>query len=476
MSEFSLSIAYSVPRRTFAVLSIAWLLVGILLSAFCVAISPIVSSGPKGPGGYVLIVMGIVTTYCWISARAVSSILVINRIRVTKEGVAVPFVVSLRPGIFDVSELWSDLRRAHIEWCRTERRTGDALVLQFSSGRELRLQLSRMVDSDIEQFLLAIEAWGTDCERTDSFTEFQEFLETEREASGNLSYTRIWDNELNRRFRSTTFTPLEPGVHVNKYTIVKQIAFGGFSAIYLAESASGEVVVLKEAVVPEDISTETKEKAMEQFQREANLLANLKHPLIAQVKDSFVDNERNYTVLEYIKGTTLRSRITNDGPVNEHTSLCWASDLADILSYLSAHNPPIVHRDITPENLVINQEDRAIVIDFGAANEYLGSATRTVVGKQAYMPPEQVRGKATPKSDVYALGGVLFYALTGHEPEALSSSRPKTLRPDMSQELNDLITRMTDLNEEARPGPDELSGLLQGMSRHTPSLKEQLPR
>lgn len=472
MSEFSLSIAYSIPRRTFVIFSIAWLLVGVLVAAFCVSIAPFISHGRNGPGTYVIITMVIVATYCWITARATSSMLVINRIRITKEGIAVPFAIA--PGLgFNVSELWSDLENAHVQWGLTDRRAEDVLILKFRSGRTVRLQLARMADSDIEQFLLALEAWGTDCKRTDSLIEFQEFLKMENETSGNLSYTSIWESELNRRFRSTAFTPLEPGAQINGYKVIKQIAFGGFSAIYLAESASGEMIVLKESVVPESISLEIKAKAMEQFQREAAILAELRHPFIATVKDSFVHSDRNYMAMEYVQGTTLRSTVNNDGPADESTVISWAEDLAAILKYLSEHEPPIVHRDLTPENLVITDEGRVVAIDFGAANEYLGSATRTVVGKQAYMPPEQVRGKATPNSDVYALGGVLFYALTGEEPEALASSHPKTLRPGVSQQLNDLVARMTDLDEDARPAPDELSVLLSRMSGGAISIQKR---
>jgi len=402
--------------------------------------------------------------------------LVINRIQVTKEGIAVPFAVAPLLG-FNVSELWSELTKVHVEWALSERRPEDVLVLQFKSGRSLRLQLQRMADSDLEQMFLAIEAWGTECERTDSFRDFQEFLRTQRETTGDLSYTSIWEGELSRRFRSTTFTPLDPGAQIYGYKIIKQMAFGGFSAIYMAEAANSEVVVLKESVVPENVSDEFKEKANEQFQREAAILAELKHPFIAQVKDSFVFSDRNYTVMEYVSGTTLRSKINNDGPANQDTVILWAQELAEILKYLSQHQPPIVHRDFTPENLVINDDGRIVAIDFGAANEYLGSATRTVVGKQAYMPPEQVRGKATPKSDVYALGGVLYYALVGREPEALTSSHPKELRADVSEELDQLVVRMTDLDEEARPSPEELLSLIEQVSNKisggTLSIKER---
>lgn len=93
------------------------------------------------------------------------------------------------------------------------------------------------------------------------------------------------------------------------------------------------------------------------------------------------------------------------------------------------------------------------------------------------MPPEQVRGKATPKSDVYALGGVLYYALVGREPEALTSSHPKELRADVSEELDQLIARMTDLDEEARPSPDEILPMIEQVydkiSGGTLSIKER---
>jgi len=84
----------------------------------------------------------------------------------------------------------------------------------------------------------------------------------------------------------------------------------------------------------------------------------------------------------------------------------------------------VIHRDFTPDNLVLQNDGKLVAIDFGAANEFIGNATGTFVGKHAYIAPEQFRGKASPQSDLYAMGGTLYYLLTGEDPLALSVSDP----------------------------------------------------
>jgi serine/threonine protein kinase len=93
--------------------------------------------------------------------------------------------------------------------------------------------------------------------------------------------------------------------------------------------------------------------------------------------------------------------------------------------------------------MMLKENQDLVLIDFGAANQYVGTATGTLVGKQAYIAPEQFRGKSTIQSDYYALWCTLYFLLTGHDPEALSMSHPKESRPDISDQLDQLVADLT---------------------------------
>ncbi len=110
--------------------------------------------------------------------------------------------------------------------------------------------------------------------------------------------------------------------------------------------------------------------------------------------------------------------------------------------YLHSQNPPVIHRDLTPDNLVLRVDGQLVLIDFGAANAFVGTATGTMVGKQSYMPMEQLRGKSVPQSDIYSLGGTIYFLLTGRDPTPLEVSQVKsgTILPTS---LNPLLAKCT---------------------------------
>lgn len=186
------------------------------------------------------------------------------------------------------------------------------------------------------------------------------------------------------------------------------------------------------------------------FAREAEILKALKHPYIANVLDNFVERGRDYLVLEFVPGESLRQIVRKSGAQSEQTVLKYAEKIAHILDYLHDQDPPIIHRDLTPDNLVVCQNGEIVLIDFGAANSFVGAATGTIVGKQAYIAPEQFRGKATIQSDIYALGGTLHFLLTGEDPEALSVSHPQTIRKDVSDQVDELVANCTAIDTTNR--------------------------
>jgi len=138
--------------------------------------------------------------------------------------------------------------------------------------------------------------------------------------------------------------PLDKGKTLGggRFKIVSQLAAGGLSAIYLAERADKSTVVLKECVVPPHLNEASVLKARELFEREAKFLTKLDHPRIAKVFDHFVDSGRDYLVLQYVQGVSLRQLVARQGPQPEDRVLEWASAIATILEHLHGLSPPMV--------------------------------------------------------------------------------------------------------------------------------------
>lgn len=350
---------------------------------------------------------------------------------------------------------WSEI--AAVEFVRVSGRTvfvseqPDHLKIIFADGRTLLLALNSFASSDFQSFVFALQSYAPALSFTPALSELKTEIASSSRAQQALSFTQIWEDDMSSRFASTAFVPLEAGTKLNndRFEVIGQIAFGGLSAIYLARSKGG-ICVLKEAVIPLNSNEASKEKAMELFAREAKILMGLEHPRIAGVRDYFIEQGHHYLALEYIDGIDLRRYVRERGPQSEAVVLRWASEIAQILAYLHGLNPAIIHRDITPDNLMLDENGNIVLIDFGAANEMIGAATGTLIGKQAYISPEQFRGKATTSSDLYSLGACLHFLLTGSDPEALSQSHPAKMTGSISGEMNALVSKLTEMNSEKR--------------------------
>jgi len=386
----------------------------------------------------------VLSAFCLLAMR----ILMKNQMLLDKNGIQFPILVRMASSRYVP---WASIRKIDVLNAMNDQFLNKSLIFYLDRGRPLRLSLKNMQPTEVEQLLLAIEMWGTNCEKDPSLNLLQDSLKinTEKEG-GKLSYTTMWEEELRRRFSSTTFLPLAPGqiIRGGKLKVVRQLSLGGLSAVYLAQLDGNRLVVLKEAVLPEDGSVALHEKANELFAREATLLMRLKHKGIVEVLEQFSDNNRNYLMLEYVNGQDLRQFVKQNGAQKEAQVLEWAVQLAGILKYLHEQDPPIIHRDVSPDNLVLREDGSLVVIDFGAANEFISKATGTFVGKQSFIAPEQFRGKAVTQSDIYSFGCSLHYLLTGKEPEALSTSNPK--EADVSDELSELVVSCTQMEPRDR--------------------------
>jgi predicted Ser/Thr protein kinase len=391
--------------------------------------------------------------------RAFSNEMVVNR-----DGLALPMLVGRYNGI-QTWQSWSGFASASVADNEQNER---CLLLSLKSGKSIYLPLAGVESNIVERLLLSIELWASGCERSQSLLEYQGEVHNANKGIGQLSYTEMWNDELGRRFASTTFVPLEPGAKLKngKLTVMRQLAFGGLSAIYLVQDGQQEMRVLKEANVPAAMEVKDHGAAERALQREAEILSQLRHPNIVQVLDHFVDGGQHYLLLQHIIGQDLRQLVRQNGPQPEEKVLDWAIQLANALEYLHECEPPILHRDLTPENIVLKNDGTIVIIDFGASNQFLATMTGTIVGKQAYMAPEQLQGHTVTRSDVYAFGGTLHYLLTGKDPVPLRESHPSNFTT-VSPELDDLIARSTRLDIESRCGSikDVKSELMELYSR-----------
>ena len=370
---------------------------------------------------------------------------------VEKAGIELPSAIGTAFGSFYVP--WNSIQK--IEANMKDPMHPD-VQFHLTSGGVRKVECSRLASGEVEQLLLAIQLWAGPDALDSSIARLQEAVKPNSllEDKQNLgpSYTALWEDELHRRFRQVSFLPLEPGVIIRNGTlkVVRQLAMGGLSAIYLCQADQRDLVVVKESVIPADSPPAMREKAEELFAREAKILMKLSHPKVVHVLDHFVTNDRNYMMLEYVKGQDLRQYVKQNGPVREVVVLEWAKEIAHVLEYLHNRETPVVHRDLTPDNIVVKDDGTLVVIDFGAANEFIGSSTGTFVGKQCYISPEQFRGKAVPQSDIYALGCTLHFLLVGMDPQALSVAHPHTLNEIVSPEMDAFVAECTAINTDQR--------------------------
>jgi tRNA A-37 threonylcarbamoyl transferase component Bud32 len=273
------------------------------------------------------------------------------------------------------------------------------------------------------------------------------------------NYTDLWMDALSLSATRARESMLEAGTHLaqGRYEIVEQIGAGGQAIVYKAiERHAGRnglviasEVVLKEFVLPAHAGISVRKRVLEHIQQEAELLRSFKQAHIVKVDQFFVEDQRAYLVLEYISGKTLKNVVTEQGALAERRVIDLALQMCDILDYLHSREPKVVHRDFTPDNLMVDEHDFLKLIDFNVAQHLEADATKTVVGKHSYIPPEQFRGKASPQSDIYALGASLYFLLTNKEPEAISQALVREDNPAVSEELAAIVAKAT-----AIPTPD----------------------
>src|SRR5690348_6679023 len=251
-----------------------------------------------------------------------------------------------------------------------------------------------------------------------------------------------------------------------RYRLEDRIGAGGMSTVYRAtDETLQRTVAIK--LMNREIATDSDQ--LERFRREARAVAQLSHPHIVGVIDYGEDDGRPYIVFEYVEGETLKERIRRSGRLPITEAVAYAIEIARALG--TAHARHIVHRDVKPQNVLIDEEGTAKVTDFGIARTMTEeglTADGRVLGTTDYVSPEQALGHDVgPQSDLYSLGIVLFEMLTGDVPftgenqvaVAMKHVREELpdvqmRRPEVSSALASVIDRATAKDLDRRHSDD----------------------
>jgi eukaryotic-like serine/threonine-protein kinase len=229
-----------------------------------------------------------------------------------------------------------------------------------------------------------------------------------------------------------------------RYRLEAKLGSGGMSTVYLARDQT-----LDRQVAVKVMHREMSEQAdqLERFRQEARAVAKLSHPNVVSVIDAGEDGGHPYIVFEYVEGETLKQRISRNGALDPQEAIAYAIEIARGLSV--AHARKMVHRDIKPQNVLIDAEGRAKLTDFGISRQLEQdgmTATGRVLGTTDYVAPEQAMGHgADPRSDIYSLGVVLYEMLVGQVPFSADSQVGVAMK-HVNEELPDVQRRRPELS------------------------------
>ncbi|MDB9312150.1 serine/threonine-protein kinase [Spirulina sp. CS-785/01] len=219
----------------------------------------------------------------------------------------------------------------------------------------------------------------------------------------------------------------------NKYRLLKPLGQGGMGITYIAKDVENDQLV---AIKTLSLHRVKDWKVLELFEREARILSQLDHSAIPRYIDYFQldqpDNRNFYLVQQLAPGESLATLVKKNGKLSIKSVKKVATKILEILVYLQNFNPPIIHRDIKPQNIIFNQDKTAseqlFLVDFGAVQETYQQTVAggsTIVGTYGYIAPEQFRGQAKLGTDLYGLGTTLLFLLWGDSPATLPQDKLK---------------------------------------------------
>ncbi|OAI45322.1 hypothetical protein AYO44_02655 [Planctomycetaceae bacterium SCGC AG-212-F19] len=256
------------------------------------------------------------------------------------------------------------------------------------------------------------------------------------------------------------------GAKFGSYNLVEKIAEGSMGTVYKAQHGqTNQIVAIK--VLAKEIARNA--VVLKRFEQEFRVAGKVDHPHIVKVIEYCATGESPYIVMEYVEGESLGDRLERSGPLSEDVALYIILQAAHGLH--RAHAQGLIHRDIKPDNILVNSANDAKIADLGLAKDLDGSADLTRTGRglgtPSFMAPEQFRNakNASVRCDVYSLGATLYQMVTGKLPFGVSDPvqammrklrndvpSPRSLVPELSERVDWAIRRAMSADPEQRPG------------------------
>ncbi len=242
----------------------------------------------------------------------------------------------------------------------------------------------------------------------------------------------------------------------NRYEIKRLVKTGGFGSVYKGlDRTNNSICAVKEMLKSSCDTPEEQEYLDVRFKREQEIFYGLSHPNLAISKDAFIENNRYYLIMDYIEGKDLYMIMTEDYQGNgipEAIVIEWAKQILDALDYLHNQSPPVIYRDLKPENVMLRDSDRKImIVDMGLARTVTPGLTMTAIGTPQYAPEELFAGKPEPRTDIYSLGATMHCLLTGIVPvNFFYFERLRNINKNVSEDIERIVARAVERYPEDR--------------------------
>jgi serine/threonine protein kinase len=282
-------------------------------------------------------------------------------------------------------------------------------------------------------------------------------------------------------------TGRQPAGHMlhQRYRLLHAVGQGGMGAVYVAQDTQlGDRLVAVKEMSMSRLTPQEVPLAVEQFRREAHLLARLHHSNLPVIYEHFSENDRWYLVMSFIEGQNLQAALDatpgHKFPVKEVVRI--GIELCDVLEYLHTHTPQIIFRDLKPLNIMLTPKGHICLIDFGIARHFKQEQTKDTAYYYSvgYAPPEQYgQSQTSPLSDIYSLGATLHQMLSGHNPanKPFQFANLQLVDPTIPVPLVKLVTQMLEMNEQARPASvAEIKAQLEKILNPTPLAETVLAK
>lgn len=306
-------------------------------------------------------------------------------------------------------------------------------------GQTIKLRLWQMNKEDRARVFYAIRKWAPVVVLPESV---QQVL-LGSTVLAETRYTQIWFDLLTSKSDRQRKELLDVGDRVKggELEVVSKLDSGGQANVYLARDANNQTRVIKEFILTGDEDLGNLIESAADFENEGSILARVNHPNVVKLYDVFTEDRRVYLVLEHVEGQSLRRLVSKNGPVSQAEAVRIGVESCKVLTYL--HSLGIVHRDFTPDNIILMPDGALKVIDFSVAGSSVNVKDGDCVGKHSYTPAEQFRGQPCPQSDLYALGATMYYLTVGVDPPPITQLHPAARVEGLSAAFDAIVAKST---------------------------------